>query len=151
MLSHYTDDTLIILDGSERSLREAIREFNNFYQISGLKINISKTQLVLISSKKYYSNRMCEEINFQWTSAFKLLDIFFDVDLTNIPTLNYDKKLVKIKHIINQWSKRRLISLERITLLKYLLIAQLNHLFISLQSPSNIFMKNLNRTLFNSL
>lgn len=151
MLSQYADDTLIILDGSERSLREAIRELNNFYQISGLKINISKTQLVWIGSKKYSSNIICEEMNFQWTSTFKLLGIYFDVDLTNIPKLNYDKKLVKIKHIINQWSKRRLTPLGRITLIKSLLIAQLNHLFISLPSPSNTFMKNLNETLFNFL
>lgn len=85
LLSQYADDTLIILDGSERSLREAIRELNNIYQISGLKINISKTQLVWIGSKKYSSNRICEEMNFQWTSTFKLLGICFDVDLTNIP------------------------------------------------------------------
>jgi hypothetical protein len=80
-------------------------------------------------------------MNFQWLNKFKLLGIDFDVDLTNIPKLNYDKKLVKIKHIISQWDKRHLTPIGRITLIKFLLISQLNHLFISLPSPSNTFIK----------
>jgi hypothetical protein len=30
LLSQYADDTLIILDGSEKSLRETIKELNNW-------------------------------------------------------------------------------------------------------------------------
>ena len=149
LLSQYADDTLIILDGSEKSLRETIKELNNFYNISGLKINVSKTQLVWIGSKKYSSTKLCEDMNFQWLHKFKLLGIDFDVDLSNIPKLNYDKKLVKIKHIISQWNKRHITPIGRITLIKSLLISQLNHLFISLPSPSNAFIKNLNEIIYN--
>ena len=151
LLSQYADDTLIILDGSEKSLTETINELNNFYRISGLKINVAKTQLVWIGSRKYSSTKLCTDMNFQWLHTFKLLGINFDVDLANIPKLNYDKKLVKIKHIINQWSKRHTTPLGRITLIKSLLISQFNHLFISLPSPSNTFIKNLNEILFNFL
>lgn len=124
---------------------------NNFNTISGLKINLSKTQLVWIGSKKYSTEKLCHEMNFHWTTQFKLLGIQFDVDLANIPKLNYDKKLVKIKEIINQWNKRHTTPIGRITLIKSLIISQMNHLFISLPTPSNKFIKDLNEILFNFL
>ena len=86
---------------------------------------------------------MCEHIYLKWTTTFKLLGIFFDVDLTNIPKINYDKKLVKIKNIINHWKKRHTTPLGRISIIKSLLISQLNHLFISLPMPSINHLKNL--------
>lgn len=76
-------------------------------------------------------------MNFHWTTQFKLLGIQFDVDQANILKLNYDKKLVKIKEIINQWNKRHTTPIGRITLIKSLIISQMNHLFISLPTPSS--------------
>lgn len=92
LISQYADDTVLILDGSENSLNEAIKELNMFYALSGLKINLSKTQATWIGSKKYSIEKMCKNINLQWTTTFKLLGIYFDVDLTNILKMNYDKK-----------------------------------------------------------
>lgn len=45
-LSQFADDTAIILDGSEESLMESMKDLNYFWEISGLKINYSKTQVV---------------------------------------------------------------------------------------------------------
>ena len=93
LMSQYADDTAVVLDGSEKSLKATIEELNNFKAISGLKINLSKTQLVWIGSKKYSREILCQDMNFQWTTQFKLLGIHFDVDLNNIPKLNYDQKI----------------------------------------------------------
>lgn len=64
LISQYADDTVLILNGSEKSLRTTIDELNNFNTISGLKINLSKTQLVWIGSKKYSTEKLCHEMNF---------------------------------------------------------------------------------------
>ena len=151
LMSQYADDTVIILDGTENSLRTTIEELDSFNRISGLKINLSKTQLVWIGSKKYCNGKLCQEMNFQWTTQFRLLGIDFDVDLANVPKLNYDKKLVKIKNIINQWTKRHTTPIGRISLIKSLLISQMNHLFISLPTPPNKFINDLNNILYNFL
>lgn len=39
---------------------------------------------------------------FKWTTQFKLLGIYYDVDLYKIVKLKYDKKLVRIKFVIEQ-------------------------------------------------
>ena len=70
------------------------RRSNIIFRCSGLKINLSKTQSVWIGNKKYSTEEMCESIYLKWTTTFKLLSIFFEVDLTNIPKINNDKKLV---------------------------------------------------------
>ena len=44
-------------DGTEQSLQHCIEEINNFYMLSGLKINLEKTQIVWIRSKKYSNER----------------------------------------------------------------------------------------------
>ena len=43
-LSQYTDDTTLILDGSENSFLEALKMIELFGNISGLKLNNSKTE-----------------------------------------------------------------------------------------------------------
>ncbi|XP_078335420.1 uncharacterized protein LOC144626204 [Crassostrea virginica] len=57
----------------------------------------------------------------------------------------------KIKNIINQWTKRHTTPIGRISLIKSLLISQMNHLFISLPTPPNKFINDLNNILYNFL
>jgi len=82
-------------------------------------------------------------------TSFNLPGIEFDVDLHKIVTLNYDKKLTKIKRILENWSKRLLTPIGKITVIKTLLISQLNHLFISLPNPDNNYILKLNKILYN--
>ena len=44
LLSQYADDTQIFLDGTAKSLQEALSVLNRFYAISGLKLNIEKNK-----------------------------------------------------------------------------------------------------------
>lgn len=77
-----------------------MEELEKFYIMLGFKMNNVKIQIVWIGSKKYLEDKICIEINFEWIINFKFLGIYYDVDLIRINKLNYDKKLVKIKSII---------------------------------------------------
>jgi hypothetical protein len=48
LLSQYADDTFLILDGREISLKETLSCFESFYKASGLKMNASKTKAVWV-------------------------------------------------------------------------------------------------------
>ena len=65
-LSQFADDTTVILDGSDESLREAINEIHKFGNISGLKINMSKTQLTWVGDKRFSTDTLCPELNLTW-------------------------------------------------------------------------------------
>jgi hypothetical protein len=67
-------------------------ELEWFKKISGLKINFSKTQVIWIGSKKYSSDRLCENWNLSWgKTTFTVLGITFDVDISKITKINYEK------------------------------------------------------------
>ena len=152
LLSQYADDTCLILDGTQKSLKSSLDDLSNFAIISGLKMNYSKTKLIWIGSKKYSDDTLCNEYNLQWgITKFDYLGIEFDVDLHKIVRMNYDKKLVKIKAIIESWKKRVLTPIGKITVIKTLLTSQLNHLFISLPNPNEDFIKKINTLLYQFL
>jgi hypothetical protein len=66
-------------------------------------------------------------------TKFTLLGIIvFDFVLHNMPKLNYDQKLVKIKSILNQWGQRHLIPIGKFTFIKTLVLPILNHVPILL-------------------
>lgn len=58
--------------------------------------------------------------------------------------INYDKALLKMKSLINSWSKRNTSTLGRITVLKSLIIPHINYPLLTLPSPSDEFLSNLN-------
>lgn len=92
-LSQFADDTAIILDGSEISLKETMKELKHFGEISGLKINFSKTQVVWIGSMKFSKKILCPELNLAWgKNTFTYLGIDFNLDMSKIIKMNYDKK-----------------------------------------------------------
>ena len=122
-MSQFADDTSLLLDGNENSLNEALQELDWFGKISGLNIIFSKTQVIWIGRKKYSDEVICRERNLSWgVNSFKLLGIKFDVNLNNMIKVNYDESIRKIKGIINQWSKRNLTVIGRITVVKTLLL-----------------------------
>ena len=51
ILSQFADDTSIILDGSEQSLKSTLDELSLFANMSGLRVNFEKTHVIWIGSK----------------------------------------------------------------------------------------------------
>ena len=85
------------------------------------------------------------------TNLFTLLGIDFDVNLQNIPALNYSKALIKVDEVISAWKKRTLTPLGKITVITSLILSQLNHLFMAIPLPNNNFHVDLNKKLYKFL
>ena len=132
-LTQFADDTAVILDGSEPSLKETLNELSFYAKISGLKVNFEKTQVVWIGAKKYSTNSIKTKWKLTWGSEhFKLLGITFNVDLEKILNINYKDKIMKMQNLIKLWKRRYLTPMGKVTVIKSLLLPIFNHLFISL-------------------
>ena len=82
-LSQYADDTVMFLDGSENSMSSAFQTLDTFATMSGLKVNVEKTQAVWIGSKKDDKDKICTNIPVKWAGTgdtFKALGICFSTD-----------------------------------------------------------------------
>ena len=60
-LSQYADDTQLILDGTEKSLKAALNLLKQFYIMLGLKINVDKTRALWIGSSCGSLETLCGE------------------------------------------------------------------------------------------
>ena len=97
-LLQYADDTVIFLDGTEKSLKSALDLLFQFSKYSGLKPNYDKTKAIWIGSKINSKDTMCNESGINWTNhPFNVLGIIYTRNLNNMEDLNYNDKIWKSK------------------------------------------------------
>ena len=137
-LGLYADDTFLLLDGSQMSLRESIKVFDNFFSCSGLKLNREKTELAWLGINN--GEAICKDLNLKWVTSSKLLGINFLLDLDNMIQSNYQPVINKIENIISIYKARNLSLIGKIAVLKMIVIPKLVYTLSVLPSPtSNMF------------
>ena len=149
-LLQYADDTTILLDGSEKSLKAALTLVDQFSKFSGLKPNHDKTCCVKIGALKDEHLHFSTRYNIQWSQEpFTFLGITFTENLENMLELNYREKIDIIKRMICTWSRRHLSTIGRITVVKSWLISKITHLLMVLPSPDETVIKEIDTLIFN--
>ena len=107
LLSQFADDTTILLDGSEKSLNEALKILNKFAIASGLKLNSTKTRAVWVGCEKFSGETFNHRLKLDWNQTdFTILGIKFSCNLNTMVDINYTIKLKEIENEIKQWAKR---------------------------------------------
>ena len=94
----FADDTTIVLNGTEDSLQAAFNVLEIFGNISGLKVNTEKTQIIWIGKKKGVKDKLYINKELHWGSNnFSLHGINFSVNLKQVPSLNFELALNNIR------------------------------------------------------
>ena len=150
-LVQYADDTTFFIHPDETSVCSLLQQINFFSSISGLQLNVNKSLLVgLGSMKDTVLHFDCLE-GVPWLNSgddFILLGIIFNTDLDSMISKNYDNALSKMHGIINSWGNRNLTVLGRITVVKSLILPCFNYYILSLPSPAECLLSNINKLLF---
>ena len=71
--------------------------------------------------------------------------------ISNYLEYNYPEKISKMRECINQWNKRFLTPLGKVTVIKTFLMSQINHLLIALPNPSETYIKEINSLFYKFL
>ena len=61
VISQYADDTSLILDGTEISLKYALLTLKFYAKISGLGVNMDKTSVIWIGSMRHSNRILCSD------------------------------------------------------------------------------------------
>ena len=138
----YADDTFLVMDGREKSVREAISIFKRFENLSGLKINVEKTQVIKLGPPPTVD--ICPYLNIPYSKNFKLLGIIFSSTLENMEELNYSSKITAMQNIINFHQRCTLSMAGRITITKMLLLPKIVHILSVLPSPKTTYIREIN-------
>ena len=107
----------------------------NVLEFLDLGVNTEKNQVVWIRKKKWCKEKLLR-LYLQWeTICFNMLGLSFSGDLMECTAINFSKQIREIHKIINNWNKRSLAPIGKITIVKTFLLFKLNHLLLSLPNP----------------
>lgn len=143
----YADDvTLLLRDRND--VRLALDILNQFRFLSGLQLNITKSQAMWLGSNTCFAN---EGFGLSWNNEIKVLGIYFSNSTqASLINKNWLHKIEKIKRIMKIWEKRNLGLIGKITILKSFISAQFTYLMKTLVLPDNI-LTELNTLVFRFL
>ena len=143
-LSQFADDTTL-LNSNCNSVKQAIAVLENFGDISGLKLNPSKTKALWLGS---WRHRKDKPFGFQWPEKpIRVLGTFISYNEKENEKPNFTLKLQKLKTIFDVWNCRNLTLFGRCLITKSLGISQLVHTISSLDVPRE-FLGAVNSTIF---
>ncbi len=137
----FADDTNGLLADID-SANHFIETVKIFGKYSNLLLNKEKTQGMWLGKDRQNREKPLE---ISWPDKpVKLLGVYMSYDVEACNKLNYDKKLVKCKNILNWWKSRNLTIIGRIQVIKTFVISQF--LFVSsvIDMPDN-YIKEVNK------
>jgi len=146
-LSQLADDTTVFTM-DDKSIINALEQIKRFGEVAGPQLNMKKTKGIWLGSLK---DSKKEVGNISWTTdPVKTLGVYFGHDKKAKEKLNWDDKLCKIKHSFDQWRKRNITLVGRITIIKTFAISKIVYLATALECPSH-YIKQINQVIFNFL
>ena len=127
--------------------------FEKFQTISGLKVNVDKTELFPMGAIRDQKEATYTDRNVKWSpEGVKVLGITITYDKRKLIDLNYEPIVSKMENIIKIWSWRKLSLFGKVTIIKSLLQSQLVYPMAVLPSPGSAFHKKIEKkTLFKYL
>ena len=141
----------LILDGSQASLERSFAFLDSFGQLSGLRGNCGKTEVLWIGSKKRSNQIMWPDKNLKWEDGrVKALGVWFCTIQNEEMKMNYEDKVHKVEDILNNWQNKRLTLPGKNTVIKTLAASQLVYILSSLRTCFKS-LKEINDLLFKFL
>ena len=149
-ISQYADDTTIFLEPNELNIKRCMKVLDVFRDMSGLKINIEKCNIIRLGDFKQI---LCRDIPFTWPSDnFMYLGVNIPINnCLNFYELNFKPKLKDIKTTLNIWNCRTLTLYGKIVIIKSLIIPKLTYLLSTIPNPPPSFIVEIQQLLFKFL
>ena len=144
------DATLTLLDIP--SIVKAMVIFDEFKEVSGLKVNLSKTEIIpigIVSNTNPVLPREIIDIKIKH-GPFKALGIWYTLIEHEQKSLNFDKRLKTMQSLMNIWRTRSLSLKGKILIAKTLLLPQIQFLF-NMLAVSQATLRKIDEMLFDFL
>ena len=124
---------------------------DRFSQISGLKLNVTKTEVLWFGSLSGKTDVFFPERKLNWTTnKVKALGTYFSTKAEEAWKQNFQEKIEKIRKLTENWSFRRLSLLGKVTVIKTLQASQLVYVLTPLPT-CHVAIKEINDLLYKFL
>ena len=145
-------DDITLINKDQQSIINAIDIFKDFEKCSGLKLNLNKTEIIPIGNQ--INKNIILPIQLRKITVkhgpFKALGVWFSLDAQETQSLNVTERLKAIVTLINIWKGRKLSLKGKITILRTLILPQIQFLFSMIFIPE-LTLKQLDKIFFEYL
>ncbi len=131
----YADDLTIIFRMNNSSVGNILEMLRDFERVSGLEINISKTQLMVTGSNEWDVGTKIHGIDI--VDKVTILGIDIDRNLTNLE-INWEKAILKMQRLCGYWATFGLSITGRVMVAKTYILSQCIYLMGSLPMSTAI-------------
>ncbi len=146
-LIQYADDTTCVL----RDVQSATHLLNlvqKFTEVSGLKLNVSKSQAMWIGSQR---NSNDKPLDVEWPrEPIKALGVYFSYDEAAAENMNFAPKIKQVKTLLNIWKSRCLTLAGKILLIKTFALSRFIYLASVIHFPDTIIYE-IDKIIYNFL
>ena len=150
--SLFADDAAFIMDGSRKSFDTLVNIMDNFSNISGLKLNAKKCQILRIGVIKHTNIEFMKHRKFSWNSEeASCLGMIFKTNKQNVLSSNLEPKVKAFKTCLQQWSHRKLTLMGKIVVIKNFALPKLIYPLTSLQNPPKETVKQIEQLMYSFL
>lgn len=141
-ISLFADDILLFMSNPMRSLKTTQDILMRFGQVSGLRINVQKTEIYPIQLGNATEQSLRREYKFKWVQeAMRYLGIWIPVNISLLKKFNYTKNHQDLKKLIKSWDHLTLTWADRLSIIKAILLPKFIFLFRTL--PLKLSLKEL--------
>ena len=135
----YADDTTAFI-ADEKSAKCLFAKLDHFKKVSGLKINIEKTEGWWLGSNVHSQKK---PFGIKWsTEPIKALRIYYSYDKQSAERANFDDKILKkLERLLYWWKARDLSLMGKVLIVKTLGISQFTFLASVLHIPESVIKK----------
>ena len=115
VISLYADDTTLFLMGDRSSFTECLHIFHEFRYVTGLKMNLDKTEVMPLNGSCNHRKKVVESFGLRWNlGPINTLGIYIFSDIQKTTKVNYENKYENMKAAIKIWSCTIVKSLWKI-------------------------------------
>jgi exonuclease III len=146
LISQFADDTSFAIRCNKESINKLFFLLKEFGNITGLKINIEKTEILIIGTTEIqdipqkYRKLVKDNVKSLGCKIYK--------SQTRTTEVNIEEAVHKIKNMISKWNKRRMALSGKIAVIKSLLLPQVTYILSTMPSPNKEIQKELESLLF---
>lgn len=138
-ISQYADDSTLVMTNLE-SIDHSLLIINEFSNYSSLRLNVDKSEIVLLGQLKLLAIETYANIKIQ-KSHIKCLGIYVGHNKLLCEQLNWENKISNLEKILYTWGKRHLLIFGKVVIVNILGISKLVYNFTLLSVPENVIIK----------
>ena len=143
IIQHSDDATMPLAD--VESVENAVKIIEEFGSVSGMSLNIDKTECLLLGSLK---NRYRNIFGIKVCSYTKCLGIYIGHDRDICVQKNWYDKIKYLEKILHVWKKRKLIIFGKTCIINTLALSKLYYSAAILKYPPNDVIKKINTVIY---